>query len=59
MKAGVREILEGMDPDQVLSEIAGVLKKILPLVTEEDRMNFVVNLIGGENSDKVASMVHL
>jgi hypothetical protein len=59
MKAGIREILEGMDPDQALSEIAGVLKKILPLVTEEERLNFVVNLIGGESSDKVASMVHL
>ena len=59
MKADIREILEGMDPDQALSEIAAVLKKILPLVTEEDRMNFLVNLIGGESSDKVASMVHL
>ena len=59
MKAGIREILDGMGPDQALSEIAGELKKILPLVTEEDRMNFLVNLIGGESSDKVGSMVHL
>jgi hypothetical protein len=59
MMAGIEEILEGMDPAQALHEIAGALKKILSLVTEEDRLNFVVNLIGGASDDKVASMVHL
>jgi hypothetical protein len=59
MKAGIQEILEGMDPVRALHEVAGVLKKILPLVTDEERLNFVVNLIGSESSDKVASMVHL
>jgi hypothetical protein len=59
MKASIQEILEGMNLDQALSEIAEVLKKILPLVTEEDRMDFIVNLIGGAGDDKVASMVHL
>ena len=59
MMAGIEEILEGMDPAQTLPEIAGALKKILSLVTEEDRLNFVVNLIGGASDDKVASMVHL
>ncbi len=59
MMADIQKILEGMDPTRALPEIAAVLKTILPLVTEEDRLNFVVNLIGGESSDKVASMVHL
>jgi hypothetical protein len=59
MKASIQEILEGMNLDQALSEIAEVLKKILPLVTEENRMDFIVNLIGGAGDDKVASMVHL
>ncbi len=59
MTADIQDILEGMDPTRALPEIAAVLKKILPLVTEEDRLSFVVNLIGGESSDKVASMVHL
>ncbi len=57
--AAIQEILAGMDSVQALTEIAKALKNILPLVTEEDRMNFIVNLIGGESSDKVASMVHL
>jgi hypothetical protein len=59
MMAGIQEVLAGMDSAQGLTEIAKALKNILPLVTEEDRMNFVINLIGGESSDKVASMVHL
>jgi Winged helix-turn-helix DNA-binding len=59
MMADIQKLLESMDPTQALPEIAGVLKKILPLVTEEDRLNFMVNLIGGASDDKVASMVHL
>jgi hypothetical protein len=57
--ANIQKLLESMDPSQAVPEIAEVLKKILPLVTDEDRLNFMVNLIGGESSDKVASMVHL
>ena len=59
MKTGIQEILEGMSPARALPELAEVLKKILPLVSEEDRLNFVVNLVGGAGDDKVASMVHL
>ena len=48
-----------MTPDKALKEMEGALKNILPLVTDEDRLNFVINLIGGTGDDKVASMVHL
>jgi hypothetical protein len=57
--ADIQKLLESMDPSQALPELAGVLKKNLPLVTDEDRLNFMVNLTGGESSDKVASLVHL
>lgn len=57
--AGIQETAERLAPAQALMEIAGALKKILPLVTEEERLNFMVNLIGGAGDDKVASMVHL
>lgn len=59
MTSDIQEILENMDPSQALAEVAEALKKILPLVTDEGRLNFIVNLSGGESSDKVASMVHL
>ena len=56
---GIQERLDRMTPEKALTEIAEALKKILPLVTDEDRLNFVVNLIGGASDDQVASMVHL
>jgi hypothetical protein len=56
---GIQERLDRMTPEKGLKEIEASLKKILPLVTDEDRLNFVVNLIGGPGEDKVASMVHL
>lgn len=48
-----------MTPAQAMAEIAAKLKTIFPLVTDEERLNFVVNLIGGAGDDKVSSMVHL
>ncbi len=57
--AGIQEILKSMTPAKAMAEIAAKLKTILPLVTDEDRLNFVVNLIGGAGDDKVSSMVHL
>ncbi len=57
--ADMQELVESMAPTKALREVARVLKKILPLVTEEDRLDFMVNLIGGAGDDKVASMVHL
>jgi hypothetical protein len=56
---GIQGRLDRMTPEQALTEIGASLKKILPLVTDEDRLNFVVNLIGGASDDQVASMVHL
>jgi hypothetical protein len=57
--ADIQELMERRAPAQALVEVAGALKKILPLVTEEERLNFMVNLIGSAGDDKVASMVHL
>jgi hypothetical protein len=56
---GIQECLERMAPEAALKEIGTALKKLLPTVSEEDRFNFVVQLIGGAGDDKVASMVHL
>ena len=59
MKAGIQELLARMAPEAALEEIGTALKKLLPTVSEENRLNFVVNLIGGAGDDQVASMVHL
>ena len=57
--AGIQESIDRMTPEKALTEIGAALKRILPLVTDENRLNFVVNLIGSRGEDKVASMVHL
>ena len=59
MMAGIQQLLARMAPEAALDEIGTALKKLLPMVSEENRLNFVVNLIGGAGDDKVASMVHL
>ncbi len=56
---GIQERLNRMTPDKALKEVEGALKDILPLVSDEERLNFVVNLAGGAGDDKTASMVHL
>ena len=59
MMTGIQELLARMSPEAALEEIGAALKKLLPTVSEENRLDFVVNLIGGAGDDKVASMVHL
>jgi hypothetical protein len=56
---GIQELLQSMTPAAAMAEIAASLKTIFPLVADEDRLNFVVNLLGGPGDDKVSSMVHL
>jgi hypothetical protein len=56
---GIQELLQSMTPAAAMAEIAASLQTIFPLVADEDRLNFVVNLIGGPGDDKVSSMVHL
>ena len=57
--AEIEELLDRKAPEAALSEIAGALKKLLPAVSPEGRLNFVMQIIGGPGDDKVASMVHL
>ena len=59
MKARIQELLVQLAPEAALDEIGTALKKLLPTVSEENRLNFVVNLIGGAGDDQVASLVHL
>ena len=55
----ILEIVKQMDPKTALTEMAAALKRLFPLLDEETRSNFVMNLIGEPGSDKVSSMVHL
>jgi hypothetical protein len=55
----IDELLMGMDPEEALAALAQAAEKIFPLLDEEARLTFWVNLMGGAGNDKVASMVHL
>jgi hypothetical protein len=58
-KSELQRVLDGMDPEQALRELAEGLRQIFPLLGEEARLQFVVNLVGESGADKVAGLVHL
>jgi hypothetical protein len=55
----IAEIVDSMEPEKAAAELARVIKKLFPLLEEEARLNFVMNLMGESGEDKLASMVHL
>jgi hypothetical protein len=58
-KKSLQQLADEMPPEKALMEIAGVVKRLFPLLEESARLNFVMNLIGDTGKDKVASLVHL
>ncbi len=55
----IRQIVDGMNPEEAAMEMADVMKGIFPILGEEARLSFVMNLVGESGQDKVASLVHL
>ena len=55
----ITKILNTMDPEDAATQIAVALKQLLPLLGEEGRNQFIMNLLGESGQDKIASMVHL
>ncbi len=55
----IQQVIDGMDPEEALAAIAGAVKKLFALLSDEARLNFVVNLVGVSGDDKMASMVLL
>lgn len=48
-----------MEPEKALPVLLEGIKKLLPLVDEKGRVDFVVQLLGETGNDKVASLVDL
>jgi hypothetical protein len=48
-----------MDPEDAATQTAAALKQLFPLLGEEGRNQFIMNLLGESEQDKVSSMVHL
>jgi hypothetical protein len=55
----IARILNTMDPEDAATQTAAALKQLLPLLGEEGRNQFIMNLLGESGQDKIASMVHL
>jgi hypothetical protein len=54
----IQKIVDRMDPEEAIAEVTPVLRKLLSVVQEEVRIEFMADLIGEAGEDKVASMVH-
>jgi hypothetical protein len=48
-----------MDPEAAMAEIAGALQVLFSTLGEDARTQFLLNLVGESEGDKVSSLVHL
>jgi hypothetical protein len=55
----IQELIKDMAPEEAASAIALALKDVFPLLDEDARLRFVVDLMGDSGADEVASLVHL
>lgn len=55
----IEKIFSRMDPQDAADQSAIALKQLLPLLGEEGRTRFIMNLLGETGEDKISSMVHL
>jgi hypothetical protein len=53
------KIVDRMDPEEALTEIAKVLGVLFSTLGEEVRSQFLWDLMGESKGDKVSSLVHL
>jgi hypothetical protein len=48
-----------MDPEEAMADMAKALKVLFSALGEETRTQFLLDLIGESQGDKVSSLVHL
>ena len=53
------KIVGQMDPEEAFNEISKVLKVLFSALGEEARSQFLWDLMGESQGDKVSSLVHL
>lgn len=53
------KMVADMDPQKALVEIAAALKTLFAGLDEETRTQFVLDVVGESEGDKVSSLVHL
>lgn len=55
----IQSLVNNMAPQEAASALSLVIKNLFPLLDEDARMRFVMNLVGDSGDDKVTSLVHL
>lgn len=55
----IEKVFNRLDPEVAAEQAAIALKQLLPLLGEEGRTRFIMNLLGETGQDKISSMVHL
>lgn len=55
----LQQVIDRMEPEEALAELVPSVKKLLSHLNEDAKLRFVTELIGGENNDKITSMVNL
>lgn len=55
----IQSLVNNMTPQEAASALSLVIKNLFPLLDEDARTRFVMNLVGDSGDDKVTSLVHL
>jgi len=55
----IQKLVDNMAPEEAALALAGVLKKLFPLLEEETRLELVSNLVGTSSDENLNSLVHL
>ena len=55
----IKKVVETMDPEEAMSEIAEVVEALFPHVSEKVRMGFIYALTGDADGESVPGLVHL
>jgi len=55
----MKKIIDGMEPREAVAKMTDALKRLLPMLDEDERIHFFMNLVGESGEDNVSSMVHL
>jgi hypothetical protein len=55
----LQSLVNEMEPQDAASALTLIIKNLFPLLEEDARIRFVMNLIGDSGDDKISSLVHL
>ncbi len=55
----IQRALKDMDPEEALTALATAVKSLLPNLSEEARLRFLLDLVEERQGDKLSSTVHL